>query len=102
MAKRGKVRAENVLGSIQFWLTTLTATLFSSTSSSIATAYVSGDPDAFVDFLRRCHERQMPSKEAAGLFSPAIFDPNRVAGSNRPKRTSPISVTSCSIVRMGN
>ena len=27
----------------------------------------------------------MPSKEAARLFSPAIFDPNRVAGSNRAK-----------------
>ena len=62
-----------------------TATIFSSTSSSIPLGYVSGEIDAFIDFLRKCHERQTNSKAENFLFSPAIFDPNRSAGTNRGK-----------------
>ena len=63
----------------------LTATLFSSTSSSIPLGYVSGETDAFVGFLRRCHERRTNSKNENFLFSPAIFDPDRSSGTNRGK-----------------
>jgi hypothetical protein len=62
-----------------------TATLFSSTSASIPSAYVSCETDAFVGFLRRCHERRTNSKNENYLFSPAIFDPGRSAGANRGK-----------------
>jgi hypothetical protein len=62
-----------------------TATIFSSTSSSIPLGYVSGETDAFVGFLRRCHEHRTNSKDENYLFSPAIFDPDRSAGTNRRK-----------------
>ena len=62
-----------------------TATIFSSTSSSIPLGYVSGETDAFIDFLHKCHERQTNSKAENFLFSPAIFDPDRSAGTNRGK-----------------
>jgi hypothetical protein len=61
----------------------LTATIFTSTSSSIPLGYVSGEIEAFIDFLRKCHERQANSKDENFLFSPAIFDPHRSAGTNR-------------------
>ena len=63
----------------------LTATVFSSTSSSIPLGYVSGEIEAFIGFLHKCHERQTNSKDENFLFSPAIFDPNRSAGTNRGK-----------------
>ena len=63
----------------------LTATIFTSTSSSIPLGYVSGETDAFVGFLRRCHERQTNSKAENFLFSPAIFDPDRSTETNRGK-----------------
>ena len=63
----------------------LAATIYSSISSSIPFAYVSGEPEAFVGFLRRCHERRVNSKEDNYLFSPAIFDPKLAGGTNRGK-----------------
>jgi hypothetical protein len=62
-----------------------TATIFSSTSSSIPLGYVSGEIEAFIGFLRQCHERRTNSKAENYLFSPAIFDPDRSAGANRGK-----------------
>jgi hypothetical protein len=41
--------------------------------------------EAFVGFLRRCHERRTNCKEDNYLFSPAIFDPKLAAGTNRGK-----------------
>jgi hypothetical protein len=46
---------------------------------------VSCETDAFVGFLRRCHERQTNSKDENFLFSPAIFDPGLSPGTNRGK-----------------
>jgi hypothetical protein len=63
----------------------LTATLFSSTSSSIRLGYVSGEIEAFIRFLHKCHDRQTNSKAENFLFSPAIFDPDRWPGTNRGK-----------------
>jgi hypothetical protein len=63
----------------------LTATVFSSTSSSIPLGYVSGEIETFIGFLRKCHERRTNSKNENYLFSPAIFDPDRSAGTNRGK-----------------
>jgi len=48
-------------------------------------AYVSGDIDAFVEFLHVCHEHQPKSKEDLYLFSPAIFDSNRSTEKSRGK-----------------
>jgi hypothetical protein len=63
----------------------LTATLFSSTSSSIPLGYVSGEIEAFIGFLHKCHEHRTNSKDENFLFSPAIFDPDRSPGTNRGK-----------------
>jgi hypothetical protein len=63
----------------------LTATLFSSTSSSIPLGYVSGETEALIGFLHKCHERRTNSKDENFLFSPAIFDPDRSPGPNRGK-----------------
>ena len=62
-----------------------TATIFTSTSSSIPLGYVSGEIDAFIGFLHKCHERRTNSKTENFLFSPAIFDPDRSPGTNRGK-----------------
>jgi hypothetical protein len=80
----GRSRAKNVIRLYtNFGTGPLTATLFWSINTSIPDAYASGDAAAFVDFLQRCHERRLPSKEDARLFAPAIFDPNRSTGTNR-------------------
>ena len=63
----------------------LTATFYSSKFSPIPLAYVSGDIDAFVEFLHVCHEHEPKSKEDLYLFSPAIFDPNMSTKTNRGK-----------------
>ena len=63
----------------------LTATFYSSKFSPIPLAYVSGDIDAFVEFLHVCHEHEPKSKEDLYLFSPAIFDPNKTTEKNRGK-----------------
>jgi hypothetical protein len=46
---------------------------------------VSGEIETFIGFLRKCHERRTNSKNENYLFSPAIFDPDRSAGTNRGK-----------------
>ena len=62
----------------------LTATIYSSVSSSMPKAYVSGEIPAFVQALRLAHNEQPKSKEDMDLFSPAIFDPNRsIKGSRK-------------------
>ena len=61
----------------------LSATIFSNKYSSIPLAYVSGEIDAFLEFLRICHEHQAKSKDDSYLFSPAIFDPNKTTEKNR-------------------
>jgi hypothetical protein len=82
----GTSRAENSIRLYtNFGSGPLTATLFSSTSSSIPLGYVSGEIEAFIAFLRICHERRTNSKDENFLFSPAIFDPDRSAGTNRGK-----------------
>ena len=83
----GGSRAENGIRLFytNFGSPPLTATIFTSISTSIPFAYVSCKTDAFVGLLRKCHERQTNSKEDNYLFSPAIFDPNRSAGTNRGK-----------------
>ena len=49
-------------------------------------AYVSGNIDAFVEFLRICHDEHRPqSKEDPYLFSPAIFDPRNSSEKSRGK-----------------
>jgi hypothetical protein len=63
----------------------LTATFYSSKFSPMPLAYVSGDIDAFLEFLRICHEHEPKSKEDLYLFSPAIFDPNKTTEKNRGK-----------------
>jgi hypothetical protein len=63
----------------------LTATFYSSIFSPIPFAYASGDIDAFLEFLRTCHEHEPKSKEDNYLFSPAIFDPGRSTEKNRGK-----------------
>jgi hypothetical protein len=60
----------------------LTATLFSSVFSPIPFAYVSGEIDAFIDLLRRCHSRRRTGKQDY-LFSPAIFDPAKSEQTHR-------------------
>jgi hypothetical protein len=62
---------------------TLVATLFSSKSSATPLGYASGEFDDFVDFLRRCQEREIGSKEEISLFSPAIFDPTKAERTKR-------------------
>jgi hypothetical protein len=82
----GTSRAENSIRLYTNFSTgPLTATIFSSTSSSIPLGYVSGETDAFIGFLRKCHEHRANSKNENFLFSPAIFDPGRSAGANRAK-----------------
>ena len=61
----------------------LSATIFSNKYSSIPLAYVSGEIDAFVEFLHVCHEHQAKSMDDNYLFSPAIFDTGR--SSNKPR-----------------
>jgi hypothetical protein len=63
----------------------LTATFYSSKFSPIPLAYASGDIDAFLEFLRICHEHEPKSKEDLYLFSPAIFDPNKTTEKSRGK-----------------
>ena len=64
----------------------LTATiLLVNKYSPIPLAYVSGEIDAFVEFLHVCHEHQAKSKDDHYLFSPAIFDPNRSTEKSRGK-----------------
>ena len=64
----------------------LTATFYSSILSPIPLGYVSGDIDAFVEFLHLCHDEHQPkSKNDSYLFSPAIFDPNKSTEENRGK-----------------
>ena len=63
----------------------LSATIFSNKYSSIPLAYVSGEIDAFVEFLHVCHEHQAKSKDDNYLFSPAIFDPDRSTEKSRGK-----------------
>jgi hypothetical protein len=64
----------------------LTATLYSSILSPIPLGYVSGDIEAFVEFLHLCHDEHQPkSKNDSYLFSPAIFDPNKSTEENRGK-----------------
>jgi hypothetical protein len=41
------------------------------------------DEDEFVAFLRDCHQRHVTDKESDLLVSPAVFDPDRVAGTSR-------------------
>jgi hypothetical protein len=62
-----------------------TATFYSSKFSPIPFAYASCEINAFVEFLRVCHEHQPKSKEDNYLFSPAIFDPNKSTETNRGK-----------------
>ena len=82
----GTSRAENGIRLYtNFGSAPLTATLFSSTSSSSPFGYVSGESDAFIGFLHDCHGRRASSKDENFLFSPAIFDPDRSAGTNRGK-----------------
>jgi hypothetical protein len=83
----GTSRAKNSIRRLytNFGTGPLTATLFTSTSSSIPLGYVSGEIEAFIDFLHKCHERQTNAKDENFLFSPAIFDPNRSPGTNRGK-----------------
>jgi hypothetical protein len=82
----GTSRAENGIRLYtNFGSPPLTASIFSSTSSSIPLGYVSGETDAFIGFLHDCHERRTNSKDENFLFSPAIFDPGRSAGTNRGK-----------------
>jgi hypothetical protein len=84
VVNRGRSRAEKGIRLYTIFGTgPLNATFFRSISSSIASAYVSCETDAFVGFLRRCHERQTNSKAENFLFSPAIFDPNCSPGTNR-------------------
>jgi hypothetical protein len=63
----------------------LTATIYSSVSSSMPKAYVSGGIPAFVQALRFAYNEQPKSKEDMDLFSPAIFDPNRSIKGTRKK-----------------
>jgi hypothetical protein len=63
----------------------LTATLYSSKFSPIPLAYVSGDIDAFVEFLHVCHEHQPESKKDSYLFTPAIFSSSRSTKKSRGK-----------------
>ena len=63
----------------------LSATIFSNKYSSIPLVYVSGEIDAFVEFLHVCHEHQAKSKDDLYLFSSAIFDPNRSTEKYRGK-----------------
>jgi hypothetical protein len=52
------------------------ATMYSDIKSATPTAYLScGTHDAFVSAMAICHSKAHQSKEAIGLFSPAIFDP---------------------------
>jgi hypothetical protein len=63
-----------------------TATIYASKFSTIPLAYVSGNIDAFVEFLHLCHDEYRPkSKKDTYLFSPAIFDPNKSTEKNRGK-----------------
>jgi hypothetical protein len=82
----GTSRAENGIRLYtNFGSAPLTATLFSSISSSSPFGYVSGESDAFIGFLHDCHGRRANSKDENFLFSPAIFDPDRSARTNRGK-----------------
>ena len=63
----------------------LTGTIFYSKFSRIPAAYISGEIDAFVEFLHICHEHQPKSKQDSYLFSAAIFDPGLPTGKQRGK-----------------
>jgi hypothetical protein len=62
-----------------FW-----ATIFSNIKSTTPEAYLScGSLEDFAPAMKRAHQRQIESKTANALFSPAIFDPARSSTSNR-------------------
>jgi len=48
-------------------------------------AYVSGEIDAFVEFLHVCHQHQAKSKDDNYRFSPAMFDPDLSSENSRGK-----------------
>jgi hypothetical protein len=99
----GTSRAENGIRLYtNFGSGPLTATIFRSTSSSIPACYASGETEAFIGFLRDCHERRTNSKDENFLFSPAIFDPDRSAGTNRCARAANGHVTLAPISAMNS
>ncbi|WP_187387899.1 hypothetical protein [Bradyrhizobium sp.] len=62
-----------------FW-----ATIFSHIKSSMPEAYLScASGEHFAQAMAAAHGRNVASKESNPLFSPAIFDPGRISGSNR-------------------
>jgi hypothetical protein len=64
------------------------ATMYSDIKSATPTAYLScRDQDAFIAAMAICHSKAHQSKEAIGLFSPAIFDPTTTNEATKPKST---------------
>jgi hypothetical protein len=60
------------------------ASIFKAVNSPNPIGYVSGENiNSFADWLRDLHSHQISAKDDNFLFSPAIFDPDRVHGSKR-------------------
>jgi hypothetical protein len=83
--EEGRLCAENTIRLYsEIGTQPLSATIFSNKYSSIPLAYVSGEINAFVEFLHVCHEHQAKQDDLY-LFSSAIFDPNRSTEKYRGK-----------------